>query len=87
MTTPVVAAALPDDDGVRYERVDDLTVNVYVEGPGDTTVRPAHPAVQKILERDREQIAQLIARVRCEQEKLHARHCSPSGPDEANEGQ
>lgn len=68
------AASGPDNEHVRYERVDDLTVNVYVEGPGDTTTRPAHPSVQKILERDREQIAQMIARTRREQEELNARN-------------
>jgi hypothetical protein len=73
MTTPAVSSALPDDDGVRYERVDDLTVLVYVEGADDTTVRPAHPAVQKMLERDHEQIAQMIARTRREQDRLNTR--------------
>jgi hypothetical protein len=73
MTTAEDFFPMPQDDGVRYERIDDMTVHVYVEGPGETTVRPAHPAVQKILERDREQIAELLARTRREQERLNAR--------------
>ena len=85
MTTPNTSSALPDDDGVRYERVDDLTVNMYVDGPGDTTVRPAHPVVQKMLERDREQIAQMISRARSEQEKLNAPNCPPAKPEELNQ--
>jgi hypothetical protein len=79
MATDSVSFAWPDDDGVRYERVDDLTVNIFIEGPGDTTVRPALPAMQRILERDRDEIAQLIARTRQEQEKLH-RNGPPSRP-------
>jgi hypothetical protein len=61
----------PADKDVRYERVDSLTVHVFVEGAGDTTVRPASAAVKKMLERDREQIAELIARAKREQEKLN----------------
>jgi hypothetical protein len=83
MTT---SSAHPDDNDVRYERIDDLTVNMYIEGLGDTTVRPSHPAVQQALQRDHEQIAQLIARTKCEQEKLNAGTCPPSGQDEPIRG-
>ena len=84
MTAPTASSG-SDNDNVRYEQVDDLTVNVYVEGPGDTTARPAHPAVQQMLKRDREQIAQMIARTRCEQEALNARAGRPNTFDEPNE--
>jgi hypothetical protein len=82
MMTPEDSSPLPNEEGVRYERIDDLTVHVYVEGPGDTNVRRAHPAVQKILERDREQIAEMIARTRREQERLNARQ--QTKPDKPN---
>jgi hypothetical protein len=61
--------------------VDDLTVNMYVDGPGDTTVRPASAAAQAARERDRELIARLIGRTRQEQDKLNARTSSPAGMD------
>ena len=71
MATSIENTGQPNNDGVRFERVDCLTVNVYVEGPGDTTRGPCHPAVQKILDRDRQQIAELIAINRHEQERLN----------------
>ena len=81
MTSPESASPFPNEDGVRYERVDDLTVNVYIEGGGDRTVRPSHPAVRKIIERDRAQIDELIARVRREQDQLNARRRQKPKPD------
>ena len=60
------------------KRVDDLTVNMYVEGPGDTTVRPASAAAQAARERDRELIARLIARTQQEQDKLNACKSPPA---------
>jgi hypothetical protein len=79
MATDTVSPNGPSDEGVHYERVDDQTVNMYVEGPGDTTVRPASAAAQAARERDRELIARLIARTRQEQDKLNARK-PPSAP-------
>ena len=66
---------------VYYDRVDDLTVNVYVEGPGDTTVRPASAAARAARERDSALIASFIARTRQEQEKLNARKPPPAPMD------
>lgn len=79
MATDIVAPNGPSDEGVHYERVDDLTVNMYVEGPGDRTVRPASASARAARERDRELIARLIARTRQEQDKLNA-HRSPPAP-------
>jgi hypothetical protein len=81
MATDIVSPHGPSDEGVRYERVDDLTVNMYVEGPGDTTVRPASAARQAARERDRELIARLIARTRQEQDKLNAGKSPPAPSD------
>ena len=82
MTTPKTPSEFPNEEGVRYERVDSLTVNVYIDGPGDTTVRPPTPSRLKELERDRELIAEMNARVRRDQEKLKGRSNAPSNPDE-----
>ena len=49
MATDIGSPDGPSDKGVHYERVDEVTVNMYVEGPGDTTVRPASAAVQAAL--------------------------------------
>lgn len=81
MATDIVSPDGPTDPGVHYERVDDLTVNMYVEGPGDTTVRPASAAARAARERDRELIARLIARTRQEQDKLNARKSPPAPMD------
>jgi hypothetical protein len=85
MTTPATSSPSPNENSVRYERVDDLTVNVYIDGQGDTTVRPWSPSVRKILERDREQIAELIARFRREQERLKAKPPQPPKADDPNQ--
>ena len=79
MATDHVSPNGPSDKGVHYDRVDNLTVNMYVDGPGDTTVRPASAAAQAARERDRELIARLIARTRQEQDTLRARK-SPREP-------
>ncbi len=50
MATDITSPNGPSDEGVHYERVDDLTVNMYVEGPGDTTARPASAAAQAARE-------------------------------------
>jgi len=82
MATNIVTPNGPSDEGVHYERVDNLTVNMYVEGPGDTTVRPASAASQAARERDRELIARLIARTRQEQEMLNTRKPPPARTDD-----
>jgi hypothetical protein len=78
MTASNSSAPLPKDDGVRYERVDDLTIHVYVEGLGDTTVRPPSPARVKQREADRANIERLVAWAKREQEIFNARQ--PQSP-------
>ncbi len=46
---------------------------MYVEGPGDTTARPASAAAQPARKRDGELIAKLSACTQREQDKLNAR--------------
>jgi hypothetical protein len=82
MTISSASSGLPNEDGVRYERVDDLTINVYVEGPGDTTVRPPTPARVKQREADRENIERFVAWAQREQEKLSASKRELPNPNE-----
>jgi hypothetical protein len=84
MTSCNPSPPLPTDDGVRYQRVDDLTVHVYVEGPGDTTVRPPSPARVKQREADRANIERLVAWAKREQEIFNARQQQPPQLDERN---
>jgi hypothetical protein len=86
MTVPN-APSPANDDGVRYEYIDDLDVLVYVEGQGDTTAGLPHPAVQKILNRDRDKIAQLVAWAKRQQEELDARQRQPPQPEESDSEQ
>jgi hypothetical protein len=81
MAIDMVSPPGPSGEGVHYERVDDLTVNMCVDGPGDTSVRPATAAAQAARERDRELIARLIARTRQEQDKLNVRKSPPPPSD------
>jgi hypothetical protein len=84
MATSNVPSPLPNEEGVRYERIDDLTVHVYVEGPGDTTVRPPTPARVQQREADRANIERLVAWAKREQEKLNAHQRKPIQSDEPN---
>lgn len=62
------SSAVPHEDSVHYERVDGLTVNIFVDGPGETVSQPAHPDVMKMLGLNRLQVEELVARARREQE-------------------
>jgi hypothetical protein len=79
MSTPHVPPppANGDDDFEREEVV-------YVDGAGDTTVRPVSPASLKIREHDREEIAALLAWAKRQQEELTAGQRRQPKPDEPN---
>jgi hypothetical protein len=63
--------------------LDNIEMEVYIcdEGPGDTTVRPADPAVQKMMDADRKNIELMVAWAKREQEKIYARQHAQRQPD------
>jgi hypothetical protein len=65
-----------NDDDFEREQI------LYLDGPGDTTVRPVSAASLAIRERDSEQIAALLAWAQRQQEALTARQQRQPKPDE-----
>jgi hypothetical protein len=67
-----------NDDDFEREQV------VYIDDSGDTTVRPVNAASLKIRERDREQIAALLAWAKRQQQELDAGRRRQPKPDKPN---